>query len=225
MKCAPWPASGGSRWCSRGSTQSRIPWLEWCSGNSGIAKSDQSEGDMVLVKLTGPGGVQRRVHWVVGEMVEIPVTERGTTLCAPGLLHTYEGETVEEALALGMLMNPIHTVIASPEAYEVEGDVVSRDATRAGAHRLLVLRRLDVPTVTIDQCVEIAIRCALVVCNEPSWVLWAEKWLNGEDRTVELARAAQKSAAAARAAELADEAWAAVPIGRIAASVIYGGVK
>jgi hypothetical protein len=55
---------------------------------------------------------------------------------------------------------------------------------------------------------EFAIRVALKVYFEPSWVSWANNWLNGTDRSKTAAYAAAAACAAANAAN-ADAAYAA----------------
>jgi hypothetical protein len=42
---------------------------------------------------------------------------------------------------------------------------------------------------------EFAIRCAMTVCKDESWTLWATRWLDGTDRSVATARSAVWSAA------------------------------
>jgi len=63
---------------------------------------------------------------------------------------------------------------------------------------------------------EFAIRCALWVYKEPTWVEWATRWLSGEDRTA--ATAAAAAAAADRAAADADRAAARVAVYAAAAT-------
>jgi hypothetical protein len=96
-----------------------------------------------------------------------------------------------------VLLNPIHADYEDPILWECEGEVALRDGQlKCGCVELTTVRQVELPVVTTEQRVKFGILCALEVCQEPGFVEWANKWLNGEDRT---------EAAAARAA-----AWAAV---------------
>lgn len=51
-------------------------------------------------------------------------------------------------------------------------------------------RRKFLPRVTIEQRVKFAILCAKAVYKEEAFNLWADRWLSGEDRTLEAAQSA-----------------------------------
>ena len=51
-------------------------------------------------------------------------------------------------------------------------------------------RRKFLPRVTIEQRVKFAILCAKAVYNEEAFNLWADRWLSGEDRSLESAQLA-----------------------------------
>lgn len=57
------------------------------------------------------------------------------------------------------------------------------------------------PEITTEQRVEIAIRCAMLVCDDEDWRAWADSWLCGSDRA-----AAEAAAWAAEAAAAAGDA-------------------
>lgn len=80
---------------------------------------------------------------------------------------------------------------------------------KMGCAKLTTWHQVPMPEITPEQCVEIAIRCALAVCRESAFVTWAEDWLSGKDRSAAAAAWAAEAAreAAAWAAEAA--AWAA----------------
>jgi hypothetical protein len=148
---------------------------------------------MKLFKLTNAEGKTRpgernECQWGPG------VTRRGTgkgELCSEGYIHAYEHPL------LAVLLNPIHADYEDPILWECEGEVALRDGQlKCGCVELTTVRQVELPVVTTEQRVKFGILCALEVCQEPGFVEWANKWLNGEDRT---------EAAAARAA-----AWAAV---------------
>lgn len=100
-------------------------------------------------------------------------------------------------------------------------------------HDWLVWLALNAPAVPreqvkafLDVTVERAIRRAIDVYTEPTFLTWAERWLSGEDRTVTAARAAARAAAwaawaAAAAAEAGAAAWAAAEARAAAAEAGY----
>jgi len=59
------------------------------------------------------------------------------------------------------------------------------------------------PVITIEQRIAIAILCAKVVYKDKQWNIWADKWLNGTDRSVKTAAYAAYANAAARATNAA----------------------
>jgi hypothetical protein len=91
---------------------------------------------------------------------------------------------------------------------------------KMGCAKLTTWHQVPMPEITPEQCVEIAIRCALAVCRESAFVTWAEDWLSGKDRSAaaawaawaawaEAARAEAEAAARSRAARAAEAAEAA----------------
>jgi len=136
-----------------------------------------------------------------GENVER--TAKGGQLCTADVIHAYRHPL------LAVFFNPIHAGFEKPILWEAEGEVCVEDGTKVGCTRLKTLRIIEVPSLSTEQRVEIAIRCALVVCKEESFVVWANNWLNGKDRSWAAAEV-QRSvwAAAAWAVESAAAAWA-----------------
>jgi hypothetical protein len=86
--------------------------------------------------------------------------------------------------------------------------IVADDGTKIGVKSCTTIREISLPKMTIEQRVEIGIRCALLFNREPSFVAWTDNWISGKDRSAE---AAARSAAAAWSAEAAarSAAWAA----------------
>jgi hypothetical protein len=170
---------------------------------------------MAIVKLTNSRGQTRNgTQW--GPGIRHDVEWNGGSLCEAGCLHAYEGETVRDALALGLLMDPIHGQFgAGKMAFlcESHGGQHTSDGTKSGFAGLTTVREIHVPKLLIERLVEAAIRIAMTRCTCPDWVGWAEKWLSGEDRSARAAWAARAAAwaaawAAARAAAEAAEATA-----------------
>jgi hypothetical protein len=102
-------------------------------------------------------------------------------------------------------MDPIQaSLLPNAILWEAKGDVVVDDGTKVGCTRLTTLKQTPLPTITLEQRVTFAIKCALHVYKEPSWVAWAQAWLANTNRDAARAYAADADAAAAYAAYAAD---------------------
>ena len=154
-----------------------------------------------LYKLTDEQGRTRagkdnELTWAVG--VEHKTTGTGTRLCTADVIHAYEHPLI------AVLMNPVHADLnpATMRLFVAEGEIVAREGQlKCGVHALKIVEEIAVPTLTTEQRVKFAILCAKLVCKDAAWNAWADKWLNGDDRS---AAAAWATAAAACAT-----AWAA----------------
>lgn len=157
---------------------------------------------MKLYKLTDQNMQTRgKYQWTLGE--ERTASGNGG-LCGPGWLHFYTDPL------LAVLLNPIHANISEPRLFEAEGDVGEDDhGLKVGCRRATLVREIQLPVVTKKQHVRFAILCAQLVCSDPSWNSWAEKWLSGKDRSAEAARAAAWAESATWSA-----AWAAAEAAR-----------
>ena len=144
-------------------------------------------------------------------------------LCGPGWLHYYEDPL------LAVLHNPIHGVFnpSTMHLWEIvaEGVIKKDGQMKAGCSKMTTVRRIEIPSVTMEQRVKYAILCALEVCQEPLFVAWANKWLSGEDRSARSAESAAESAWSAWSARsvwsarsawsAAESAWSAVESARV----------
>ena len=149
---------------------------------------------MIKYKLTGQN---IRTHngflWVVGERQTIDTPT--SRLCSEGVFHYYASP--EQAV----LFNPIHADIHTPRLWEVDIDKeVIFDGAKGGCHSMTLLRELSLPEISLTQRAEVAIRCVLLVYTDSEFLLWATRWLSGEDRTAYSASAAADAADAADAA-------------------------
>jgi len=137
---------------------------------------------MKLYKLTDRNGQTRGgCQW--GEGVTHTAHGKGD-LCSRAFLHAYERQLV------AVLMNVIHCDFVNPIMWQARG--VKRGCKRdgqikIGVTKLTTLRQIRFPTVTTLQRVEIAIRCALAVCDNSKFVKWANDWLSNTDRTAKAA--------------------------------------
>ena len=161
---------------------------------------------MKFVKLTD-GAMQTYggCQWEIGRQKK---TSGEGELCGPGWLHCYGANTLKQAAALAVLLNPVHANVTDPRMFiaEVGGEMKKDNGVKFGVTEMTLTREISLPEVPTSQRVAFAILCALEVYSEPGFVLWAKDWLSGEDRTAAAETAAAAWAAAAWAAARA-EAW------------------
>jgi hypothetical protein len=168
---------------------------------------------MKLYKLTDANGqTHNATQWGPGVTHE---TSGKGNLCDSGWLHAYEHPL------LAVLLNPIHAKFDSPQLWEAEGEGdVKRDGQlKIGVTRLTTVREISLPAVTTEQRVRFAILCARHVYHDPTWLAWADAWLDGSNRSQASASAsscatatASAAAAAADAASAAAWAWASAAL-------------
>ena len=110
-------------------------------------------------------------------------------LCSDGWLHCYDSPL------LAVLHNPIHANIENPRVFEVEvlGDTKDDNGMKRGFPKMKLVKEIPLPEVTQEQRIRYGILCVKAVCNDPAFIMWANRWLSGEDRT----RAAEEAAVAA----------------------------
>ena len=173
---------------------------------------------MIVYKLTDQNlQTYGSYQWEPGVARE---TDGNGGLCGPGWLHYYHDPL------LAVLLNPIHADIANPILWEAEADGLHRDdrGLKGGCTRLTLIRQVDLPQITTEQRVRFGILCAKVICDNPAWNAWADRWLDGSDRSQESAWAAIEAAARAAEAAWAAEtaAWAAAETAARAAETAAG---
>ena len=159
---------------------------------------------MRLYKLTDEKDqTYNKTQW--GEGVSHQADGQGD-LCGPGWIHA----TTHPLLAV--LLNPIqgNYDLVTAHLWEGEGEVGKEDyGLKVGCTQFTTLRRLPLPTPSLEQRVRFAILCACQVYKESTWQTWAQAWLDGSNRTQEAAWAVGEAAwaaagAAARAAREAE---------------------
>ena len=158
---------------------------------------------MIKYKLIDKDGYTRKgetneIYWFDGE--EKVATGTGG-LCTDGVIHYYDHPM------LAVLFNPIHADIQPPRLIEIETEEeIAHDGLKGGCKKAKFVKELAVPEITAEQKVAFVIKISLKYCRDANYILWAENWLNGKDRSYCAARAAAR--VAARAADDWAE-WAA----------------
>ena len=161
---------------------------------------------MQLYKLTNSkGNTKNNTHWEVGITHSLEI-KRNPRLCSEDVLHAYTSPL------LATLMNPAHASYINPLCFTVDGEIAISDGTKVGCFSLTVTDTFVLPKVSTTQRTAFGILCALEVCKDKDFALWALRWLSDEDRTVEAAKTATNDTAtyaAYAAAAYAATAYAA----------------
>ena len=160
-------------------------------------------------------------HGYQWELHEWKETSGKGELCGCGWLHYYSDPL------LAAFLNPIHANFDNPRLFEIEvaadAKILEDHGLKLGCTKMRLTKELVMPAVTTEQRIKFGILCALEVCKDAKFVQWANRWLDGTDRSEKAADAAAAAAvaraadadAAARAAAnaaaraAADAAWAA----------------
>jgi hypothetical protein len=140
---------------------------------------------MKCYKLTDEDGqTKNNTQW--GENISHTAKgESGLPLCSDGWIHFYTNPL------LAVFMNPVHANFKSPRLWEAEtsGEEL-HGPLKSGCKTLTTIKEIPLPEVSITQKIAFGILCAKEVDKDETWNKWADKWLSGENRTVESADAA-----------------------------------
>ena len=131
-----------------------------------------------LYKLTDEHGKTRNnTQWGEG------MTHSGTgegELCSEGWIHAYTHPL------LAVPFNPIHANFKTPRLWEARGTGKKKsDGLKVGFQSITTIKEIPLPKITMAQRVAFAILVAKKVYKNAKWNEWADKWLNGEDRTAD----------------------------------------
>jgi len=137
---------------------------------------------MIKYKLTDrhaktrPGSCNE-CRWAPGMVREACGTR--DSLCSNSYIHWYDSPEI------AVFLNPIHNWFVPARLWEVEasGKIKLSGPLKGGSKRVRIIRELPLPAITPEQRVKIAILCALTCSDEPVFVLWAERWFEGSDRS------------------------------------------
>lgn len=134
--------------------------------------------------------------WKIGKTVFAAKGE--AKLCSPTVVHSYSSPE------LAVLLNPIHANIKNPRMLVCEAPkAIIKDWGKNGHEQLTPIKEIELPVFSREQKVYFAILCAMQVYKEPTFILWAESWITGKDRTSKAARSAAAYAADAANANAA----------------------
>lgn len=151
---------------------------------------------MVVAKLTDYNGCTHDdTQW--GPGIRHEVKKWTGELCTGGVIHAYVGATERDAVALGLIMNPIHANYSPARLWICEAKEPSvTDNTKSGFAAVTTIREILVPPIPMERKAEAAICYAAGVYKEPSFLHWAQAWIDGSYRS---GAAAWAAAWAARA--------------------------
>ena len=139
-------------------------------------------------KLTDKDGYTRKGkenECLWGENITHIATGKGSLLCSRDLIHVYRNPLIAS------FMNPSHADFKNPLLWECEanGECAHEGQLKSGFKTVTTIRRIDLPVITLEQRIRISIYCALKQYSAPSFVKWANAWLDGSDRSARAAEA------------------------------------
>ena len=132
---------------------------------------------------------RNNTKWEIGKAIEISKEFSGNELCSNQLLHCYASPEI------AVFMNPAHANISEPRLFRIRcSKILADDGTKQGCKKQTLLKELPLPEISVEQRIKIAILCATEVYKEPNFLVWAENWNTGKDRTATSAKAAYTAA-------------------------------
>lgn len=137
---------------------------------------------MKAVKLTNTNGItESRIKLVEGVTYVSNGTGDSKIL---GRFRTYEHPL------LARFFMQLHRSNDTSLAWEIEtkGKTNSVTQEQTWCSSLIPIKRIELPLITTEQRVGIAINCALEVFKDEQWRTWAYRWLSGADRSYTTAK-------------------------------------
>jgi len=167
---------------------------------------------MRAYKLTDQTGCTLN-HTQWGKGVSHTATGKHKHLCSNGYIHFYESPLI------AVIRNCKDANIKNPILWiaEASGEL-DRQPLKSGAKTLKTIRQIPLPVISTEQMIAFAILCAKKVCDNKLWLVWANSWLKGIDRSE--AAAADAAYAAKAAADTADAAADAAAYAAYAAAAV-----
>ena len=134
-----------------------------------------------LMRNNNTTGNETILQW--GDGTNHRIHKHGHELCSDGIIHFY-AHPLQAAL-----YSPIHVDGYTKLREVTHHSKMVSDNTKCAAKSITTGKEIPIPEITLEQIIEIAIRCVLLVCSDPEFVKWANNWLNGVDRSFEAAYA------------------------------------
>lgn len=147
----------------------------------------------IIYKLTDKNlQTHNGYQWKIGEWNE---TSGTGPLCSSGWLHCYDHPVK------AVLFNQTYASFHNPKLFrgEADGTCLADGPMKLGYSRMRILEEIHPPVISLEKRIEFAIRAALQVYQEPTFVAWAVKWLGGRDRDDAEAAGARSAAWSAAA--------------------------
>ena len=103
-------------------------------------------------------------------------------MCSSGWLHYYHDPY------LAVLLNVLHAQISNPLLWEAEAEGEYRDdrGLKGACTKLTTIRQIPLPEISLEERVGFAIRCAKLTNLEEFWVKWADEWISGKNRQIDI---------------------------------------
>ncbi len=154
---------------------------------------------MLLYKFTDEDNkTYGETKWGKGVVHEAP---GGGELCTSAWIHAYTSPLV------AVFMDPVHGGFTdddgNPNLWLCHGNFGINDGVKVGLRRLTTVKIIDIPAITMEQRMEVAIRIATRIYKGETWQRWAKSWRYGGNRLV---AAASHADAAYDAADTAYDA-------------------
>jgi hypothetical protein len=87
---------------------------------------------------------------------------------------------------LAVFLTPMYEDLEEFHLWEAEGEIHNTNCGLiAETYELTTIRRISAPIVSLVQRMAFGILCAKQVCVNQTWLVWADKWLSGKDRSKE----------------------------------------
>lgn len=121
------------------------------------------------------------------------------SMCAVGWLHYYHDPY------LAVLLNTIHASIKEPVLWESEAEGKHQDdrGLKGACTKLTTIRQIPLPEISLEERVAFAIRCAKLTNQQENWVKWADEWISGKNRQIDILQSMKDTNAFNHAAYLA----------------------
>ena len=87
-------------------------------------------------------------------------------------------------IMLAMTMNLIDANIPDPKLWLAEGEIVANNGLKIGCRELTTLHEIKIPTIYEIHYIKFALLCAIELGVNKNFILWANNWIHGLDRSI-----------------------------------------